>query len=78
MMRCCGLVVLFSLAGCVCAASVAAPEPAELILTNARVYTLDWPDPARDGILDPASPHRGRVLSFVFFNILEIAFGLMQ
>jgi predicted amidohydrolase YtcJ len=35
------------------------PPPAapDLILTNARVYTLDWPDPDVDGSLDPAAPY---------------------
>ena len=31
--------------------------PADLVLTNARVYTLDWPDPAVDGSLSPQAPH---------------------
>ena len=41
-----------------------APDPAEvgeaaaadLILTNARVYTLDWGEPGRDGTLAPDAP----------------------
>jgi len=35
------------------------PPPAapDLILTNARVYTLDWPDPGVDGSLDPVAPY---------------------
>ena len=41
------------------------PKPAEvtdaagadLILTNARVYTLDWGEPGRDGTLAPDAPH---------------------
>lgn len=31
---------------------------ADLILTNARVYTLDWPEAAGDGSLDPGAPYR--------------------
>lgn len=41
-----------------CSQKPAAPA-ADLILTNARVYTLDWPDPAPDGSVDPAAPHAG-------------------
>ncbi len=38
---------------------LAAKEGADLILTNARVYTLRWGDPAPDGTLDPDAPHNG-------------------
>lgn len=31
---------------------------AELILTNARVYTLDWPDPLPDGSISNRAPYR--------------------
>jgi predicted amidohydrolase YtcJ len=31
---------------------------ADLILTNARVYTLDWPDPLPDGTIAAAAPYR--------------------
>ena len=34
-----------------------ADERADLILTNARVYTLGWPDPTGEGALDAAAPH---------------------
>jgi hypothetical protein len=33
-----------------------APAPADLLLTGGRVYTLDWPDPDREGRPDPAAP----------------------
>jgi predicted amidohydrolase YtcJ len=33
---------------------------ADLILTNARVYTLRWADPAPDGTLDEDAPQTGR------------------
>jgi len=36
---------------------VAAPAAADIILTNARVYTLRWPDPSAEGEIDPAAPH---------------------
>jgi predicted amidohydrolase YtcJ len=51
----------------VCSAAVllssCAPEegkPADLILVNARVYTMDWDDPAPDGTLSPGAPHDER------------------
>ncbi|MGH7539706.1 MAG: amidohydrolase, partial [Gemmatimonadota bacterium] len=31
--------------------------PADLLITNARIYTFAWPDPAREGTSDPAAPH---------------------
>ncbi|MGB5347495.1 MAG: hypothetical protein WBN23_15115, partial [Woeseia sp.] len=37
----------------------AADEGASLILTNARVYTLDWAQAAPDGSLQPGAPHDG-------------------
>jgi hypothetical protein len=40
-----------------------APEeskPASLILINARVYTMDWDDPAPDGALSTDAPHDER------------------
>ena len=33
-------------------------EPADLVLHNAAVYTLSWPDPAPDGTLNAAAPWR--------------------
>ena len=36
-----------------------AEQGADLILTNARVYTLRWDDPAPDGTLDAAAPNDG-------------------
>ena len=30
---------------------------ADIILVNARIYTLSWPDPSRDGVRDAAAPH---------------------
>lgn len=50
------LALLLALSGCGDSDSAKAPE---LILTNARVYTMDWPDPAGDGTLDPAAPYDG-------------------
>ena len=35
-------------------------KPAELILVNARIYTMDWDDPAPDGTLSPDAPHDER------------------
>ena len=35
-------------------------NPADLILINARVYTLDWGDPAPDGTLMSDAPHDDR------------------
>ncbi len=41
-----------------CSDREATPSDADLILTNGRVYTLDWPEAGLDGSLDPAAPHR--------------------
>lgn len=47
----------------VCAASLAAcnsappPPPADLILVNARAYTMTWPDPATDGTPNAGAPY---------------------
>lgn len=41
-----------------CSDRDATPSGADLILTNGRVYTLDWPDAGPDGTLDAAAPHR--------------------
>jgi len=35
-------------------------KPADLILVNARVYTLDWEDPAPDGTLSSGAPRGDR------------------
>ena len=35
-------------------------KPGDLILINARVYTLDWGDPAPDGTLMPEAPRDER------------------
>lgn len=35
-------------------------QPGDLILVNARVYTLSWDDPAPDGTLAPDAPHDQR------------------
>ena len=32
-------------------------DAGDLILVNARVYTLDWDDPAPDGSIMPGAPH---------------------
>ena len=37
-----------------------ADEGADLILTNGRVYTLRWNDPAPDGTLAENAPNDGR------------------
>jgi hypothetical protein len=37
----------------------APPEPAELILTNGRVYTLDWAEPGLDGTPGRDAPYDG-------------------
>ena len=39
-----------------CAPDTAEVGAADLILTNARVYTLDWGEPGRDGTLAPDAP----------------------
>jgi len=36
-----------------------AVEPAGVIITNGRVYSLTWPDPGPDGTPAPAAPHDG-------------------
>jgi predicted amidohydrolase YtcJ len=53
--------LLISLAGLLLAGCADRPEATapDLLLTNARVYTMDWPDPAPDGRLDAAAPHEG-------------------
>ncbi len=33
-------------------------QPADLILTNARVYSLNWPDPHTDGRIAAAAPYQ--------------------
>jgi len=33
------------------------PEPVDLLLINANVYTLNWPDPASDGTPSPDAPY---------------------
>ena len=60
MIRHCGLLVFFWFAAGAGELSATEPAPADLLLIDARVYTLDWPDPGRDGRLDPAAPHRKR------------------
>ena len=35
----------------------APPEPVDLLLVNANVYTLAWPDPAADGTPSPGAPY---------------------
>lgn len=48
--------LLFLSAGC--GDTNLATADADLILTNGRVYTLDWPEARTDGTLDAAAPHR--------------------
>ncbi len=53
-------VFLFAIAGCADDATEAEKNAgADLILTNARVYTLGWDEPAPDGTLDPGAPKEG-------------------
>ncbi|MBU6366629.1 MAG: hypothetical protein KJT01_10510, partial [Gemmatimonadetes bacterium] len=47
------LPLLAALAAC----AGSAEPPAELILHNARAYTLAWDDPATDGTPAPNAPH---------------------
>ncbi len=49
-----GGVLVFCLGGC---SLGGATEAADLILHNARVYSLNWPEPSRDGQPDPSAPH---------------------
>lgn len=54
------LAIAVSIALCACAAGstgTGAGPAADLILTNARVYTLRWPDPSSEGSIDAAAPH---------------------
>lgn len=39
-----------------CSSTTPAPAPADLILTNARVYTMTWPDPSVEGTPAPGAP----------------------
>ena len=58
--RCVPLLLLLCLATA-CSrqpAPSAASAPADLILANARVYTLDWPDPRLDGLPAVAAPYQ--------------------
>ena len=50
-------VVIALLAGCTLGEE---SKPADLILVNARVYTMDWDDPAPDGTLSTDAPHDER------------------
>lgn len=53
-------IFLAMLAGCAKdPADVSDAGGANLILTNARVYTLDWDEPSTDGTLSPNAPHDG-------------------
>ena len=40
-----------------CSSTAPVPSPAELILTNARAYTMTWADPAPDGTPAPGAPY---------------------
>jgi hypothetical protein len=47
-----------AMAAAVAAAACGRTEPpADLLLTNARVYTMSWPDPDGEGRPAPAAPH---------------------
>jgi predicted amidohydrolase YtcJ len=53
------LLLLFVATGCSRQPGpVAGSGPADLILGNARVYTLDWPDPLLDGLPAVAAPYQ--------------------
>jgi predicted amidohydrolase YtcJ len=54
------LLPVLCLVGCAGDASQAKAPAADLILTNARVYTLNWPDPNRDGVPHPSAPRSDR------------------
>ena len=49
-------VLVFAVAMAACS-SVPPPPPADLLLVNARVYTMSWPDPATDGTPAKVAPH---------------------
>lgn len=51
------LVVLALLAGCSQSPDDTPTDSADLILTNARVYTLTWDEPGVDGSIMPNAPH---------------------
>ncbi|MGE0621337.1 MAG: amidohydrolase [Pseudomonadales bacterium] len=56
------LLCLLLAAGCDRPAEQAAvPEPADLVLTNGRVYTLTWPDPDVEGNPSAAAPYHDGV-----------------
>lgn len=52
------LVVVSALAVSACAKAPAV-EPADVIITNGRVYSLTWPDPGPDGTPATSAPHDG-------------------
>jgi len=49
-----------ALAGFLAAGCAGAPEPVDLLLVNANVHTLTWPDPSGDGTPSPAAPYSAR------------------
>ena len=57
------LAILAGAAGCGDSPDEAQPTGATLILTNARVYTLDWEESAPDGTLSASAPHDGTIWS---------------
>lgn len=58
------VLAVLSLAGCYGEAATEQPrepmEPADLIITNGRVYTLTWTEPALDGTPAPDAPYSNR------------------
>ncbi|HNP34789.1 MAG TPA: amidohydrolase [Woeseiaceae bacterium] len=50
-------ILLLSTLIAACSGKPSNTNEANLILTNARVYTLDWPDAAPDGSVRPGAPH---------------------
>ena len=51
-----GATVAALLLGAACSSPAPAPPPADLILTNARVYTMTWPDPSVEGVPAAGAP----------------------
>lgn len=51
-----GATVAALLVGAACSSPAPAPPPADLILTNARVYTMTWPDPSVEGVPAAGAP----------------------
>ncbi|NKB88840.1 MAG: amidohydrolase family protein [Acidobacteria bacterium] len=48
--------IFIALVACSVVGCAAPPEPADMILTNGRIYTLDWDDPDLEGVPAPNAP----------------------